>query len=67
MATDEPQDDREREEQARRSRTEAEAERAGTERLDEGGGDGGEDGVLPDEGAQERFGVMPPPGGAGAD
>jgi hypothetical protein len=57
---------REHEEQARRSRTEAEAERAGSERLDEGG-DGGDGGVLPDESDQERFGVMPPPGGSGAD
>ena len=64
MAAEEP---REHEEQARRSRTEAEAERAGQERLDEGGGDGGEGGVLPEERDQERFGVMPPPGGSGAD
>jgi hypothetical protein len=64
MAADES---REHEELARRSRTEAEAERAGRERLDEGGGDGGESGVLPEESDEERFGVMPPPAGSGAD
>jgi hypothetical protein len=61
------EESREHEEQARRSRTEAEAERAGNERLDEGGGDGGDGGVLPEESDEERFGVMPPPEGSGAD
>ena len=53
---------REHEDEARRSRADAEAERAASEREDERGEDG-EPGVLPADSDEERRGVMPPPTG----
>jgi hypothetical protein len=58
-------EDREREDEARRARAEAEAERAAAEREgDRGeGGDEAEPGVLPAEEDEARSGVMRPPAG----
>ena len=62
--SEEREDVVEHEEDARRSRTDSEADRAAAEREAETGhGEG--DSVLPEEADEERRGVMPPPESGG--
>jgi hypothetical protein len=61
------EDVREHEDEARRARTDAEAERAAAERDAEEAGppEADDDSIVPMDSDAERRGVMPPPAGAG--